>query len=65
MNAFATFLPAAHKSPGSSIPTRKASKSAGLTQRLLSGPGGELDGKHLLPGFRYPISDVFKEWDWE
>ena len=22
-------------------------------------------GEHLLPGFRYPINDLFKEWDWE
>ena len=29
------------------------------------GPGAELDGEHLLPGFRYPIADLFKEWDWE
>ena len=36
-----------------------------LTSRNLIGPGGELDGEHLLPGFRYPISDLFKEWDWE
>ena len=36
-----------------------------LTQRRLIGPGGDLDGEHLLPGFRYPINDLFKEWDWE
>lgn len=36
-----------------------------LTQRRLIGPGGELDGENLLPGFRYPINDLFKEWDWE
>ncbi len=36
-----------------------------LTQRRLIGPGGEVDGEHLLPGFRYPINDLFKEWDWE
>ncbi len=36
-----------------------------LTERSLIGPGGELDGEHLLPGFRYPISDLFKEWDWD
>ena len=36
-----------------------------LTQRRLIGPGGELDGEHLLPDFRYPINDLFKEWDWE
>ena len=36
-----------------------------LTQRRLIGPGGELDGEHLLPGFSYPINDLFKDWDWE
>jgi Uma2 family endonuclease len=36
-----------------------------LAQRELLGPGGELDGEHLLPGFRFPISDLFKEWDWD
>jgi Uma2 family endonuclease len=34
-------------------------------QRQLLGPGAELDGEHLLPGFRYPIADLFKDWDWE
>jgi Uma2 family endonuclease len=36
-----------------------------LTQRALIGPGGFLDGENLLPNFRYPICDLFKEWDWE
>jgi Uma2 family endonuclease len=36
-----------------------------LTERRLIGPGGELDGEHVLPGFRYPVADLFKEWDWE
>jgi Uma2 family endonuclease len=36
-----------------------------LTHRELIGPAAELDGEHLLPGFRYPISNLFKEWDWE
>ena len=34
-------------------------------QRKLLGPGAALDGEHLLPGFRYPIADLFKGWDWE
>ena len=34
-------------------------------KRQLIGPGGFLDGAHLLPGFRYAIADLFKEWDWE
>jgi Uma2 family endonuclease len=36
-----------------------------LTQRKLVGSGGLLEGEDLLPGFRYPIADLFKEWDWE
>jgi Uma2 family endonuclease len=45
--------------------TNTAEVCRSLTQRRLIGPGGELDGEHLLPGFRYPIDDLFKEWDWE
>ena len=45
--------------------TRSAEVCRSLTQRRLIGPGGELDGEHLLPGLRYPINDLFKEWDWE
>ena len=36
-----------------------------LSQRKLVGPGGSLDGEHLLPGFKYPLADLFKEWDWD
>ncbi len=36
-----------------------------LERRRLLGPGGHLDGEHLLPGFQYAISDLFKVWDWE
>ncbi len=35
------------------------------TDRKLIGSGGILDGEHLLPGFTYPISELFKEWNWE
>ena len=34
-----------------------------LTQRNLIGSGGFLEGEDLLPGFKYPIADLFKEWD--
>ena len=34
-------------------------------QRKLLGSGADLDGESLLPGFRYPIADLFKAWDWE
>jgi Uma2 family endonuclease len=34
-------------------------------RRKLLGAGTDLDGEHLLPGFRYPIADLFKGWDWE
>ncbi len=33
-------------------------------RRQLIGSGGTLDGEHLLPGFKYSIADLFKEWDW-
>ena len=36
-----------------------------LTERRLVGSGGLLEGEELLPGFRYPIADLFGEWDWE
>ncbi|SPE50098.1 conserved hypothetical protein [Verrucomicrobia bacterium] len=36
-----------------------------LTQRQLIASGGFLDGEELLPGFRYPIGDLFEEWDWD
>jgi Uma2 family endonuclease len=45
--------------------TESAEVCRSLTQRRLVGPGGELDGEHLLPGFGYPINDLFKVWDWE
>ncbi len=34
------------------------------TERRLLGPGGMLDGELLLPGFQYPVADLFKEWEW-
>ncbi len=36
-----------------------------LTQRRLVGPGRVLEGERLLPGFQFPIADLFKEWDWD
>ena len=45
--------------------TQSAEVCRSLTQRRLIGPGGELDGEHLLAGFRCPINELFKEWDWE
>ena len=36
-----------------------------LTKRQLIGSGGWLEGEQLLPGFKFPIADLFKEWDWE
>ena len=35
-----------------------------VTKRELIGRGAMLEGEHLLPGFRYPIADLFQEWDW-
>ncbi len=34
-------------------------------QRKLIGSGGFLEGEQVLPGFQYPIADLFKEWDWD
>ena len=45
--------------------TESAEICHSLTERKLLGPGGELDGEHLLPGFHYPLPNLFKEWDWE
>jgi Uma2 family endonuclease len=36
-----------------------------LRKRKLLGAGAVLDGEHLLAGFQYPISNLFKEWDWD
>ena len=36
-----------------------------LTQRKLLGSGAFLEGEDVLPAFRYPIANLFKEWDWE
>ena len=36
-----------------------------LTQRKLLGSGAFLEGEDLLPGFRFPIAELFKEWEWE
>jgi Uma2 family endonuclease len=36
-----------------------------FTERRWVGSDGFLDGEDLLPGFRYPIADLFKVWDWE
>jgi Uma2 family endonuclease len=33
--------------------------------RKLMGTGGSLEGEKLLPGFIYPIADLFRELDWE
>ena len=35
-----------------------------LTDREMVGPGGTLKGEHLLPGFEFPLSDLFQESDW-
>ena len=33
--------------------------------RKLLGSGAILDGEHLLPGFQFPLADLFKGWDWD
>ena len=34
-------------------------------QRRILGPGADLDGENVVPGFVFPIADLFKEWEWE
>jgi Uma2 family endonuclease len=45
------------------------SKSAeicyGLEKRRLVGPNGELNGEDVVPGFRYKLADLFKDWEWD
>ena len=36
-----------------------------LTDRRLVGPGGVLDGEQLLPGFKLPLDELFKDSVWE
>jgi Uma2 family endonuclease len=36
-----------------------------LDKRALTGSGAQLDGEQLLPGFTFPIADLFKDWEWE
>ncbi len=45
--------------------TERAEVCHSLINRALIGPGGFLDGDVLLPGFRYPLAELFKKWDWE
>ncbi len=35
------------------------------TKRRLVGSGAFLEGEHLLPGFQFPIANLFKDWDWD
>lgn len=45
--------------------TERAEVCHSLTRRQLIGSGGFLEGGGLLPGFRYPIADLFEKGDWE
>ena len=36
-----------------------------VAERRRIGLDAELDGEKLLPGFRYPVAELFKEWDWD
>jgi len=35
------------------------------TRRQILGRGASLAGENLMPGFTFPIADLFKEWDWD
>jgi Uma2 family endonuclease len=45
--------------------SRRVEVCHSMTQRQLVGCGGFLEGEELLPGFHYPISELFREWDWD
>jgi Uma2 family endonuclease len=43
--------------------TESAEICYSLTNRRLLGPGGELDGESIVPGFRCKLSDLFESWE--
>ena len=45
--------------------TESAEICRSMTDRRLLGPGGELDGENVLPGFRCKLSELFAPWPWE
>jgi len=34
------------------------------TDRRIVGPAGFLEGEGLLPGFRFEMKELFKDWEW-
>ena len=36
-----------------------------LEKRKLMGPNGELNGEDVVPGFRFKLAELFKEWEWD
>jgi hypothetical protein len=42
-----------------------AQKTPRLRDRRVVADDGILDGEDILPGFRYPLAELFKKWDWE
>jgi Uma2 family endonuclease len=44
---------------------RRVEVCRSMVLRQLVGSGGFLDGEELLAGFRYPVADLFKEWEWD
>lgn len=45
--------------------TESAEICNSLVNRRLLGPGGELDGETVLPGFRCKLADLFAGWSWD
>jgi Uma2 family endonuclease len=45
--------------------TKSAEICHGLEKRRLVGPNGELNGEEVVPGFRYKLTELFKDWEWE
>jgi Uma2 family endonuclease len=43
--------------------SKSAEICSGLETRRLVGPNGELNGEDVVPGFRYKLADLFREWE--
>jgi Uma2 family endonuclease len=44
---------------------RRVEVCSSLDQRQFIAGGEMLEAGDLLPGFRYSVADLFKDWDWD
>jgi Uma2 family endonuclease len=44
---------------------RRVEVCSAADQRRVIGGEGNLEGGQVLPGFRYSVADLFKDWDWD